>query len=617
LTRPALLILLLSLLSCSLSTQATAASPPASVWAAAASSPAGELLERVRQARPPLRDLVELHRRIVWADQEAASAALDADALWVLNLDRRAYEAVPVDLRLSSPHADWYVEQGRAAADLTQAAEFFETRLLPLTAELFGSAWQPGQQGANRIAIYTGRIRGVAGYMSASDGYPRSVYPYSNERPLLYLNLDAVRPGSSAYRSVLAHEFEHLLQAQFNETQEGWLDEGLAELFATLATASDPPRADAFRANPDVQLTAWGPTPGESGLHYQASTLWARYLMERAGGPSALAALVQGGGQGLESIDRLAASSGAGPNAEALFRDWLVANLLDDPSGDGRYGYQSIDQRSVSRQDLTLDGPPIVEQVHQYGADYYRLAAAGPAELQVAVEPTVPLVETGSDQAVFWSLRGDNLDTRLSRQFDLSNLAAVELRFRLWYDLEPDYDVCFVSASSDGQRWLPLAGRWTSTANPTAAAPGPHYSGSSDGAWREEQVDLTAFAGRPVEVRFECLTDQSTALGGLLLDDLEIPQLGFLDDGEQDRGWLAEGFVRGPNIMAQPSALLLVERAGGQVTVRDLALDEAGNGVQQLAPAGPETERYLVVSGLAPRTLEPMRYQLRLVSTGS
>jgi hypothetical protein len=96
-------------------------------------------------------------------------------------------------------------------------------------------------------------IPGVAGYYSAGDEYPSAVYPYSNERHMLYLNTNSLRAGTSTFDSVLAHEFQHALHWQADRTEESWLNEGLSELAAYLAgLPSTSP--DAYLSAPDVPL---------------------------------------------------------------------------------------------------------------------------------------------------------------------------------------------------------------------------------------------------------------------------------------------------------------------------------------------------------------------------
>ena len=87
--------------------------------------------------------------------------------------------------------------------------------------------------------------------------------------------------------------------------------------------------------------------------------------------------------------------------------------------------------------------------------------------------------------------------------------------------------------------------------NPVGNNFGHGYTGKSDD-WVEESIDLTAYAGRKVLVRFEYVTDDAVYVDGILIDDLAIRELGFADDVEQEQGWRAEGFVRTDLVFRRP-----------------------------------------------------------------
>ena len=211
----------------------------------------------------------------------------------------------------------------------------------------------------------------------------------------------------------------------------------------------------------------------------------------------------------------------------------------------------------------------------------------------------------------------------MTRRFDLTGVSSATLRFNLWYDTERDFDFLYVMVSTDGGTvWQPLHGPSADDANPTGNAIGPGYSGRSgmpgaqrgEPAWISENIDLTPFAGREVLVRFEYVTDQGYNARGALLDDIEVPEIGFRDDAEVDAGWIAEGFLRSNNVIPQTWSLQLVEQQrGGKTTVRPLRVDADGKLVERIPSLGGATERaVLVISGLSPRTLEDAPYQLTL-----
>jgi hypothetical protein len=569
--------------------------------------------------RQPERNDVAIRARILSPSPVGLTAPEPAEPfLWVHDVTRRTYEAVPVNLVRVSKHADWYVEKGRDPGDLDAAVEFLETRGLPGVTRLTGATWSPGAPGQPRLAIFHGRVAGVAGYMSAYDALPRTVFPYSNERPTVYLGYDARRIGGPDYNNTLTHELEHLAHFSLNPHQEGWLDEGLAELVSNLVVGASARSTSGFRARPDVQLNTWSQRPGEAGSHYQASYLWAAYLMERAGGPDALPDLLQAGGRGLETAARFARQRGLAEGAEPLFKDWLVANLVADPSrAGGPYGYRALIDRVTTDVSLRPGDAPFQGEVHQFAGDYLNLEIDRPVWLRVELAPTVRLIDSNDTRgAFFWSGRGDSLDAHLTRSFDLTPTPTATLTYRLWHDLEGDYDFCYALGTRDGTTWTPLAGRWTTDRNPTGVALGPGYSGrSGDSAnWREEVVDLSMFAGGRVWLRFECLTDQGYSGPGFAVDDVSIPEIGFHDDAEQDLGWVHEGFLRIANLMTQPAAALLVEQSERGISVLDIPIDQDGRGALRLNPSDEQSmRRTLILAGLAPMTMERMRYRVALI----
>lgn len=570
-------------------------------------------LEELWSLEPPARDLADLRRRIP-APSSATAPSAPSGVLWINDVGRGTYHTVQVELRAQTEHADWYVEQGREVRGLQRAEESFETTIWPRVWGLVGASWIPGAGGQPRIGIFYGRVPGVAGYMSSGDAYPRWAFPYSNERLFVYLNVDSARADSSSYQAALAHELEHVAHFTVNPVQEGWLDEGLAELVSEVVTGASPSVRD-FMANPDVQLNAWGPTPSEARAHYDAAYLWVRYLLERAGGVDRMPELVGAGGQGFTTVERFLERRGLG-DLRDLFEDWIVANLLDDPTaGGGRYGYRDLGAKAAVTGRLAL-GDHVDGRVHQFAADYYELGLAGPARLAIDVEPTVPLISSvDAHGGMFISVRGDNLDTRLTRRFDLSDTERATLRYRVWHDLEAGYDYCYVLASRDGVSWTPLQAPAMSDPSAGGLALGPGYTGASGSppAWHEETVDLSPFAGAEVWLRFECVTDQGYSGPGFAVDDIAIPEIGFEDDATADLGWRAEGFLRTVNAVPQDVAVLVIVSGPGQPAVQRVAIDGSGHGDVALdAPIQAGQRVYVAVSGLTPLTLETMQYRLAL-----
>lgn len=586
----------------------------------------------------PRRDPLDLAQRFGRLNQPSAAAgpslaALPAavgrvDGFWVMSPGQRSFREVSAGLRLISESAYWYVEQGLPADDaaLRQSAALFDQRIYPLVRRYFGAELLPGIDGDPRITILLADLADTPAYYSSADEYPRQVLPRSNEREMLYLNLRLLQPGTPAFAATLAHELQHLIHWHSNPEQETWVDEGSAELATALVGISSP-GIRAFERQPDTQLTAWSVETGQSAAHYQAAYLFMRYFLERYLVPDDLQILLARQARGPETFDQFLAERTLGTSFDDVFKDWAVANFLDElfPEG-GRFGYRGLQVRAELTGALGVDSGVYRGQVHQYGTDFIELTGdGGDADVLFQGTSRVPLTDTQprSGAHVWWSNRGDNVDSRLTRAFDLRGVGAPHLRFQLWHEMERDFDYGYVLVSTDqGQTWTSLCTSGAHVDDPTGNNLGCGFSGDSGGGddptWVVEEMDLSAFAGQEVLVRFEYVTDQAYNARGILLDDIAIPELGYLDDAESDAGWQSEGFIRSTESLGQTYSVRLLLSRGPRVEVADLDLDAARSGVARIPGLGSEITRAVIaVSGLAPRILESAHYGLELRRAGS
>jgi immune inhibitor A len=219
---------------------------------------------------------------------------------------------------------------------------------------------------------------------------------------------------------------------------------------------------------------------------------------------------------------------------------------------------------------------------------------------------------------VWWGAKVDSSDTTLTREFDLSSVKSATMTFWTWYDIESDFDYAYVEASVDGKRWQTLPGVNTTNADPNGASYGNGFTGksgvpSSDkktpAKWGQEKVDLSAYAGKKVQIRFEYITDQAVTHTGFYLDDIEIPDINYRYDVDSgDGGWQAEGFIRHANVLPQPWLVQLISVSQNSTTVERLPIANDQTGHWNIG-LGPEVERaVLVISGAAPVTTEPAEY---------
>ncbi|GAA4218209.1 immune inhibitor A domain-containing protein [Actinocatenispora rupis] len=133
----------------------------------------------------------------------------------------------------------------------------------------------------------------------------------------------------------------------------------------------------------------------------------------------------------------------------------------------------------------------------------------------------------------WWSGSKDNLSTSLTREVDLTGATKASIGAKAWYEIEEDYDYLQAQVSTDGTSWTSLNG--------------DGVTGSSDGTWTDLSYDLSAYAGKKVQVRWHYTTDGGTHYAGAFLDDLALTVDGTTttDDVESATSdWTASGFTR-------------------------------------------------------------------------
>ncbi|MFF4395611.1 M14 family zinc carboxypeptidase [Streptomyces sp. NPDC001480] len=209
-------------------------------------------------------------------------------------------------------------------------------------------------------------------------------------------------------------------------------------------------------------------------------------------------------------------------------------------------------------------------------AGYPQFASAGAGQFAGTVNPYGPY--TGSYMAA--AVHTDDAYKRLTRTIDLTGVSAADkptLRTRLLWDTEPGYDHAVVEAHTTGaDDWttLPEAGGATSTAVPADCEAGflvnehpwlGHYltvatggctatgssgswnslTGSSNG-WQSVGFDLSAYAGKSVEVSLAYITDPGTGGHGVLADDASLVVGGTAKETEGFETSLGAWKVSGP-----------------------------------------------------------------------
>jgi len=591
-----------------------------------------ETEELLEMADVPVRDLHDLAIRLRHLPPDTARTVNPGGSPDYAVGTRRLFHASNVDtdeqfdiyatLEYKTEHVYMWVEEGVRVDedDLAAAAELFEDHTYRTNRTFFGSEWTPGVDNDPHVSILHARGLGnsVAGYYSSADEFVSPVRDDSNEMEMFYINIENVTVNDDFYNGVLAHEFQHMIHWYNDRNEETWMNEGFSEL-AMYLNDFDTGGADwIFAMEPDTQLNSWPEGPGAAGANYGAAYLFTSYFLDRFG-PEATQALVAHPENSFASVDAVLEELDTGLTYKDLFGDWVVANLVDDPSiVDGRYGYADINPPSLDiettyrKSDYPVSGSGTV---HQHGTDYVELHGDSSLAFRFTGSTQIGLVDTTahSGRYFWWSNRGDDSDMMLTRAFDLSDVSEATLEFWTWYDTEEDWDYAYVEISTDGgETWEVLTTPSGTGTNPNGNSFGWAYTGRSGGGaaaeWIQERVDLSPYTGQEVVVRFEYITDDAVNRPGLVLDDIAIPEIDYFSDFEKDAdGWEPAGFIRHANVLPQRWLVQLI-LFGRETTVQRLELDEDQAGEWVIPLEGRTDRAVITISGLAPVTTEMGSY---------
>ncbi|MEU3896935.1 M14 family zinc carboxypeptidase [Streptomyces sp. NPDC045251] len=253
---------------------------------------------------------------------------------------------------------------------------------------------------------------------------------------------------------------------------------------------------------------------------------------------------------------------------------------------------------------------------------YPQFASAGAGKFAGTVNPYGPYAGEWMAAAV----HTDDAYKRLTRTIDLTGVTAADrptLRTQLLWDTERGYDHALVEAHTTGAGdWttLPEAGGATGTAVPTECAAGfymgehpwlEHYLTLSDdgctatgttgqwnsltgssGGWQQVEFDLSAYAGKSVEVSIAYVTDPGSGGRGVLADEASLVVGGTAAQTEGFETSLGAWRVAGPPA-GSPAVLKDWTRTGtlfqtyGAVTTDDTVL--LGFGLEHLTEPAART----------------------------
>ena len=571
---------------------------------------------------PPDRDYYRLARELIPGSKEIdpvvrhTAPTLEEGELRTFNLvdlDAKLLYESDFELRLVTPHAYWFVEDGVRATkeEIERSASEFEDNIYPKVTGTFGREWNPGVDGDPHLYIINANLRGVGGYFSAADEYPRSIRPVSNEIEAIYTNARYLPIGTDIFSQVLAHELQHAVHWNLDLSEETWVNEGLSELAASIAGYPEISIHEFRRAGP-ASLTMWPADDVGGAENYGAASLFMQYLTEHHGGRDNLRHLLAQSEDGIPGIDAFLVSQGHDVRFDDVFRDWAVANLLDENSG--RYGYSDLDIRFPVYENLKA-GDELSFATPQYANEYVRLEQlTNAATLSFEGDAVVPLLPEDVGEGCWWSNKGDVIDSTLTASVDLRNAGTASLDYQAWFSIEENWDFAYLEVSVDGSKtWTILETSLTNSEDPLQVSFGPGYTGSSQG-WQAESVSLDRWTGQEIMIRFQYITDAAIHDHGLCVRNIRLSG----DGTELATEWTPRGFFWTNNLVRQNFIAQVVYEGQGasENRVIQVQLDEKNRTEFTLEP-DPDAKRIVaIIQPTAPSTRMPANYTLKLRSAG-
>lgn len=176
----------------------------------------------------------------------------------------------------------------------------------------------------------------ISGYFSPINEYPKSVERYSNQREIIYIEINQNR---DYLISTIAHELQHMIHWNYDPLEEVWVEEGCSVFAEFLCKYPPHPEGgilSAFRKNPDTSLTLWEDKLQNYGITY----LFILYIFEKCGGTFTIREIVQNKNTGIEGIEEVLKKKGS--EFLNIFKNFIIANYLDEKKG--IYGYNSYEE---------------------------------------------------------------------------------------------------------------------------------------------------------------------------------------------------------------------------------------------------------------------------------
>lgn len=291
------------------------------------------------------------------------------------NLEHNCNEKIKATCKKIGKHCYIYVQNGQKVDQKTidKLANAFDNKIYPTDRQMFGNEWSPGIDDDPRITLLlldikdgynpsTGNYAYTGGYFNAGDCYTKAKYPTSNQKEMLYLDINPSDPTSDKFLSVVAHEFQHMIHWNHDPKEYTWLNESMSQLAPYLCGYGHPSQVDAFLRSPDNNMVAW--LDDDMVANYGQVYMWAQYISTRIASTedrrqAFVRRMVAQTSQGMAGINAAIEKQGIKNSVRNLFRNFCVANYLnDDRISNGDYGYGKDLSRFYLNPEIKVDKAP-------------------------------------------------------------------------------------------------------------------------------------------------------------------------------------------------------------------------------------------------------------------
>jgi immune inhibitor A len=155
-------------------------------------------------------------------------------------------------------------------------------------------------------------------------------------------------------------------------------------------------------------------------------------------------------------------------------------------------------------------------------------------------EVTNEIQDPYSGSYFYYSGAGNNLDHFMYQAFTFPPNSSLTAMVNI--EIEIDWDYAYLVISTDGgATWENVETNWSTNFDPNGQNFGYGITGNS-GGWAPLNADLSAYTG-DVLIGFRYWTDVTAVETGFMVDDISIPEIGYIDDAESGPGgWIFEGF---------------------------------------------------------------------------